>query len=79
MLQNIKTKIKKIITSSWDKIKIPFSGVFVIVFAIWFIKSTTEDMAMYQFTSLFHYGEVIYFNSYEIVLPLGIPIFSLLW
>ncbi|MFU0447783.1 hypothetical protein ACMZZG_20175 [Pseudocitrobacter faecalis] len=32
-------------------------------------------MAIYQFTSLFHYGEVIYFNSYEIVLPLGIPIF----
>lgn len=75
MPQEINNKIKNIILIFWDKIKTPFSGVFVIVFAIWFIKSTTEDMAMYQFTSLFHYGEVIYFNSYEIVLPLGIPIF----
>jgi hypothetical protein len=75
MSQKIKNKIKNTTILYWDKIKIPFSGVFIIILAIWFIKSTIEDMAMYQFTSLFHYGEIIYFNSYQIVLPLGIPIF----
>lgn len=75
MPKKTKSKIKDMFFISWDKIKTPFSGVFVIILAIWFIKSTVEDMSMYQFTSLFHYGEVIYFNSYQIVLPLGIPIF----
>ncbi|CAH6637156.1 hypothetical protein FBBNIHIM_10070 [Pseudocitrobacter vendiensis] len=75
MPQKIKNKIKDIFFIFRGKIKTPFSGVFVIAFSIWFIKSTIEDMAMYQFTSLFHYGEIIYFNGYQIVLPLGIPIF----
>jgi hypothetical protein len=56
-------------------IKIFSCGIIVIIFSTWIIKSTIEDMAMYQFTSIFHYGDIIYFNGYQIIIPLGIPIF----
>ncbi|MFY2737439.1 hypothetical protein [Pseudocitrobacter faecalis] len=56
------------------KIKIFFCGITVTIFSTWIIKSIIEDMSMYQFSSLFHYGEIIYFNSYQIITPLGIPI-----
>lgn len=57
------------------RVKVFFCGIIVTIVSTWIIKSTIEDMAMYQFTSLFHYGEVIYFNGYQIIIPLGIPIF----
>lgn len=57
----------------WDKTKIGLSGVIISIVSILILYDYSTTLTAYKLTSIFHYGDIIYFNSIDFSLLMTVP------